>query len=249
MRNMILLNLNLIPEPASFMHFTTNTFPTLESQSLHLWLFSMTEWLQHSEQLLNPEEKTRAQRFYFERHRRRFATARTCVREILGTYLKQLPQEIAFTYEKHGKPALINNGNIHFNVSHTGDLGILAVSTHPVGVDMEQYSGRPYAGIAKQLFSEQEQSTLKMMPQATQAAFFFRIWALKEAFIKANGLGLSYPLQQITMPLAGTEPVLLEDSLHHQTWKIAHFMPYAAVSAAFCCHPSITEVSLQTWPS
>jgi len=231
------------------MHFTTTTSPTLESQSLHLWLFSMTNWLEHSEQLLNPEEKARAQRFYFERHRRRFSTARTFVREILGAYLKQSPQEITFTYEKNGKPVLINNENIHFNVSHTGDLGILAVSTQPVGVDMEQYSGRPYAGIAKQLFSEQEQNTLKMMHQAAQATFFFRIWAQKEAFIKANGLGLSYPLQQITMPLAGTEPVLLEDPLHQHTWKIAHFMPYVAVSAAFCCHPSITEVSLLTWPS
>jgi 4'-phosphopantetheinyl transferase len=229
------------------MHLTTTQPTVLENNSLHIWLFSLHAWLSHSQQFLEAEEQQRAERFYFERHQRRFSTARTRVREILGLYLDQQPETLVFTYGKQGKPAVINDRNLHFNVSHTGDSGILAISSSPIGVDMEQYSGRPYSGIARQLFSEQEQQFLAALPPLAQPAFFFRIWALKEAFIKANGLGLSYPLQAITMPLQGTEPVLLEDHLHEKTWKILHFMPSIAFSAAFCCDPAINTFSLQTW--
>lgn len=229
------------------MNFHPISPTSLDATSLHLWLFSLADWMPHSKLLLNEAEIQRAERFYFERHQRRFATARTRVREILGCYLDEAPENIIFTYEKHGKPCVINNRNLHFNVSHTGDWGILAVSLSPVGVDIEQYSGRSFIGIGENLFSETEQQALITQTPATQAALFFRIWALKEAFIKANGCGLSYPLQQITVPLYAQEPILLEDALHQQTWKIQHFMPLIAVSAAFCCDPAISNISLHTW--
>ena len=66
-----------------------------------------------------------------------------------------------------------------------------------MGVDIEQYSARPYEGIAKSLFSEQEFNEFKKVPPALKPAVFFHVWSQKEAFIKACGLGLILSNQRI----------------------------------------------------
>lgn len=215
----------------------------LNESRIDLWQFSLEADFSAASTILNDEEKARAARFYFERHRRRFATARAMTRIILSRYLNASPDRLEFTYGFHGKPEITNSQRLQFNISHSGDLALLAVGkNYPLGVDIEFFSSRPYEGIANNLFSEQEINDLKKAPATLKPALFFHIWAQKEAFIKASGLGLSYPTKSFNVPTVIPTKQLVDDPLHNLTWQLRSFMPKVGCSGALCYHPSIREI-------
>lgn len=215
----------------------------LNEARIDLWQFSLEHELHIAYQLLNADEKARADRFYFSKHKKRFTIARATLRIILARYLNSAPEQLEFLYGSHGKPSVVNSQKLEFNLSHSGAWGLLAVGkVHPVGVDIEQFSARPYEGIAKSIFSESELKGLQKAPKFLKPALFFHIWAQKEAFIKASGLGLSYPTQEFHVPTSIPTKQLIDDPLHNMTWQMRSFMPQVAYSAAVCHHPKIREV-------
>ncbi|RUR20212.1 4'-phosphopantetheinyl transferase superfamily protein [Legionella sp. km535] len=215
----------------------------LNESRIDLWQFSLEHELHVADQLLNADERARADRFYFSRHKRRFSTARATLRIILSRYLNTAPERLEFTYGPHGKPAVVNSQKLQFNISHTGDLALLAVGKgYAMGVDIEKYSARPYQGIAKNLFSEQEYIEFRKAPDSMKPALFFHVWAQKEAFIKASGLGLSYPTKEFHVPTTMPTKQLVDDPLHNLTWHLRTFMPQVACSGALCHHPTIREI-------
>jgi 4'-phosphopantetheinyl transferase len=215
----------------------------LNEARIDLWQFSLAQEFNNAYELLNSAEKARADRFYFSKHKRRFANARATVRLILSHYLNTPAERLEFTYTDHGKPGVENAAKLQFNISHTGDLALLAVGKcFPIGVDIEKYSARPYEGIAKMLFSEQEYDEFLRVPLALKPAVFFHVWAQKEAFIKACGLGLSYPTKKFTVPIYMPTKQLVNDPLHHMTWQLRSFMPQVACSGALCYHPTVREI-------
>ena len=184
----------------------------------------------------------RANRFHFARHQRRFTAARAGLRLILARYLQQSPTELTFTYNKHGKPELLNT-SLQFNLSHSGDSALLAVGNHfPLGIDLEFFSERPYEGIGNHLFSTRENQALRQVAPHLKPLVFFHIWAQKEAFIKATGLGLAYPTQQFDVAIFPGEEEPIADILHEKTWQMISFMPEVACSAALCCHPLVNDM-------
>lgn len=214
----------------------------LDPNRIDIWQFPLIGLPDTASSLLNEAEQARANRFYFPRHQRRFTIARAMLRLILGAYLGESPLSIMFSYNHHGKPKLSSAHGIEFNLSHSQDLALLAVGQyHPLGIDVEFFSARPWLGIAKDLFSKTEYSVLSQLPAYIQPAAFFNIWSQKEAFIKACGLGLSYPTQQFDVPVLATEPMVVADNLHQLSWRLISFMPEIACSAALCCHPDVTE--------
>jgi 4'-phosphopantetheinyl transferase len=215
----------------------------LNDSRIDLWQFSLEQELNIAYQLLNADERARSDRFYFSRHKRRFTTARAILRIILARYLNTSPDRLEFTYNAHGKPAVNNSQKLQFNISHTGDLALLAVGKgYPMGVDIEQYSARPYEGIAKNLFSELEFEEFRKVPAALKPAVFFHVWSQKEAFIKACGLGLSYPTKDFNVPITIPTKQLVDDPLHNMTWLLRSFMPTIACSGALCYHPTVREI-------
>ncbi len=226
-----------------------NALSTVDDCALHaervdIWQFSLQHLPSWANGLLNPEEQQRAKRYHFSKHQRRFTTARATLRIILSKYLKQIPQNLSFAHNKHGKPSLVNNTEkLHFNLSHSQENALLAVGKeNELGIDLEYFSKRSYLGIADHVFSAAEIHALTQLPEESQALSFFTIWAQKEAFIKAVGMGLAYPLKQLTVPaLPGTDYEII-DSLTQKTWRLISLMPKAACSAALCIHPSVTEI-------
>lgn len=215
----------------------------LNESRIDLWQFSLKHELNNAEQLLNADERARANRFYFSQHKRRYSTARATMRIILSRYLNSSPERLEFTYKPQGKPELVNTQKLQFNISHSGDLALLAVGKrYPIGVDIEYYSARPYEGIAKNLFSEQELSEYMKVPTALKPAIFFHIWAQKEAFIKACGLGLYYPTKEFTVPTSIPTKQLVDDPLHNTTWQLRSFMPEIGCSGAVCFNPAVREI-------
>lgn len=214
----------------------------LEETRIDIWQYPLHTTFNEARFLLNKEEIDRAERFYFERHQRRFTVARATLKIILARYLLIQPQEINFTYTEHGKPELRNDSALQFNISHSGEMALLAIGQrYPLGIDVEFFSDRPFEGIAKNLFSPQEILVLQQADLKMKPLVFFHIWAQKEALIKACGLGLTYPTQKFDVSVFQNKKEVI-DYLHEKKWQMRYFMPQMACSAALCSDPLIDKI-------
>jgi len=129
---------------------------------------------------LTGAELERASRFHFEADRWHWSRAHSALRMILSRYTGTGPLDLEFQIGEHGKPALENPDAPHFNLSHSGDWALVAVSTHaPVGVDVERI--RENVDIAALLRRLRETD----LPENRDACF--RRWAHREARSKAHG--------------------------------------------------------------
>jgi 4'-phosphopantetheinyl transferase len=158
--------------------------------------------------VLSQDELARATRLRFEHLRRSFIVAHGTQRVLLSRYLKVAPAEIQFTYSAKGKPNISGTSNIRFNLSHSGDFVLLAVTLNcDVGVDLEQMRPLPdLANIADRYFSREETSELMSLPPEQHERAFFACWTRKEAYIKAVGEGLSTPLDSFHVTLLPDAP-------------------------------------------
>jgi 4'-phosphopantetheinyl transferase len=149
---------------------------------------------------LTADEQADAARYHFDDDRRRFAVGRSLVRELVGSYLGIPPGEVALTRTPFGKPQLAaSTPRVHFNVSHSGDLVVAAFAAEAVGVDIERIrASLDLDAMADVCFSGPERAVIFGRPDG-QAERFFRFWACKEAWIKADGRGLSLPLTDFTI--------------------------------------------------
>lgn len=137
-------------------------------------------------------ERRRGARYRFPAHRRRFLAARAGLRAILALYLDIDPASIALAAGPSGKPRLADGHGIEFNLAHSGDVALVAVTSgRPVGVDVERMRrGIPYERLAERFFAPSEVTALRSLPAPIRSAGFFACWTRKEAWLKASGHGL-----------------------------------------------------------
>jgi len=151
--------------------------------------------------LLSLDERNRAARFVFDRHRNDFVTARGRLRMLLADYLGAAPADVQFAYGAHGKPTLLDPSPLRFNVSHTDGMAIFAFSLdREVGVDVERI--RPdldIFGVARTVFPAEHIDVLRQLPPAERAKHFYRLWASLEAAVKTTGAGLSSDTRQLDL--------------------------------------------------
>lgn len=162
--------------------------------------------------LLSADEIARADRFRDSRHTLKFVACRGSLRLILAERLGQSPQEIRFDYGSKGKPRL-PNGGIEFNVSHSGDLAIVATCANgEVGVDVERYRDHlEDRKLAQRFFSQAELEDLDSLSGSRWREGFYTCWTRKEAYMKAVGDGFSIPLSSFRVSvLPDASPKLLE---------------------------------------
>lgn len=162
--------------------------------------------------VLSADERERADRFRFEDDRRRYIVGRGVLRVLLGRCTGIEPQRLAFGYGAHGKPALAEPGGplpLEFNVSHSGRWVLIGVTRGRVlGVDLERI--RPVAdleAIAARHFTAAEAARILSLHGERRTAAFFACWTRKEACVKAEGAGLSKPLDRFEVS------VLPEDTI------------------------------------
>jgi 4'-phosphopantetheinyl transferase len=164
--------------------------------------------------ILSDDEKWRAERFRFPKHRKRFEAAHVALRLILSRYLQCDPVIVSFERGTHGKPRIAGvPTDIYFNISHSEDMAVFAVSRGAdVGVDIEcGCNCRPdIVEIAERFFSHEELSILLSAPMAERHRVFFRCWTRKEALLKACGRGLGVPLASCNVDPWSESPC------HHQ---------------------------------
>ena len=134
------------------------------------------------------------------------------LRRILADYTGDRAEALRFSYSPYGKPRLADRQGIQFNVSHSENRMLVAVSADiAVGVDIEVLSSKHADElVAERFFSAQEVHDLRSLPPSEWSRSFLTCWTRKEAFIKARGEGLSLPLQDFDVTLApGVSPALL----------------------------------------
>jgi 4'-phosphopantetheinyl transferase len=191
--------------------------------------------------LLSADERERAGRFHFERDRNRYIVGRGRLRQLLGQYLDLPPQKITFAYTDHGKPYLPpqpDQPDLRFNISHSQQFALLAFAWgRRLGVDVEVI--RPLtdmADLVRRFFAPAEIAAWEAVPPERQAEAFFCGWTRKEAFIKAIGEGLSYPLGRFVVSLHPNQPAQLlaiqGDPTAAQKWEMASLRPFPQTVAA-----------------
>lgn len=160
---------------------------------------------------LSADETQRVARFHFPADRDRFIIAHACLRRVLAHYLHCEPDQLSFSTGEYGKPILLSDKYIDFNLSHSGDYALIAVTRgRKVGVDVERFrQSVSHEGIARRYFSQREISELMALPPEERRVAFFNGWARKEAYIKAHGLGLSLPLDSFDVSLSPNEAAIL----------------------------------------
>ena len=173
------------------------TFSHLENQ-VDIWKMSVQDNSNLiPENTLSNDEILKASRFLHSKDRASFILRRTALRTLLSRYTGIPASEIEFIAGKNKKPELKSElNNIRFNVSHSGDLILIAISASEVGVDIERIeTGFNYSEILKHSFSEQEINQIEHAYDSR--GHFFRLWTRKEALTKASSKGLDDDLKGI----------------------------------------------------
>lgn len=156
--------------------------------------------------LLAPDEHARAARFRYARDRRRFVVRRGLAREWLAEAAGGDPAGLRFATSDHGKPCL--PGGPHFSLSHSGETMMLAIGDAELGCDVEAIDDTlDWRPLARTFFAPAETAALTALAPAAARPAFFACWSLKEAFVKALGRGLSYPLDAFTVTITGAPAI------------------------------------------
>jgi 4'-phosphopantetheinyl transferase len=144
--------------------------------------------------------------------------------------------EIIFSQNEFGKPLLANNRNLHFNISHSGNLIGCALSDYPIGIDVEKCTDTFDPALAERYFTRPEIAFIHSLNKGREAGFYC-IWTLKESYIKAIGKGLSFPLHSFSVVTNGK----MEVSPLHSNQEFMKLRSYRICEdyvAAVCYHPS-----------
>jgi len=210
--------------------------PELGAGEIHVWHFRLVvpEGLEPGwRTVLSSTERERADKFAFPYLRERYIAAHAIMRRLLGGYLGLDPASLVFEIAERGKPSLPGKP-LHFNLSHTNDHGLLAVTrAGEVGVDIESIDRKlDRTGIAERFFSRAEADELASLPADLQAEAFCNLWTRKEAWLKATGVGISEGLTKIEFNCRPGEPARLlrvnGDELEAASWFIQSLHPPGA---------------------
>ncbi len=187
--------------------------------------------------ILNDVEEKRASKFHFEKDRIVSIVSRGVLKLILARYLSTDAGGIIISNDMNGKPFVdsCGHGDVSFNLSHSGDFVLYAVTPGiDVGIDIQEMREiDSMDDIVERYFSKHEVSVFNSLPDNLKKKAFYNCWSRKEAYIKALGLGLSYPLDSFSVSIApGSGAELLADINNDVSeWSLSD-IPMAAGYAA-----------------
>jgi 4'-phosphopantetheinyl transferase len=204
----------------------------LPEDECHVWAVPVEEALGEGADRyfgwLTTEEVERIKRYHFERHRREHLATRILARSALSRYTGVAPQRWLFGAGSHGKPHVVSPpASLAFNLANTDGLVVCAVaSSGDVGVDVEHSAARgDPLDLAEAAFSPDEVAALRATAPEDRRTRFITYWTLKEAYVKARGLGLALPTARFTVRLEGTSGASLrfdpELADRPERWQLA----------------------------
>jgi 4'-phosphopantetheinyl transferase len=186
------------------------------------------------EAMLPGEELAQAARLATPAHRARFIVARGVRRALLARYLHSSPHELRFDFGPFGRPTVRGDTGrplLRFNQSRSAHLALIAVTAaHDVGIDIEQINlDLADRDVARRCFARNESRDLLKLPHHLWPQGFFGCWTRKEAYLKATGQGLSYPLRGFEVTTSpGSEAALVahsENPSEVDRWRMHTYWP------------------------
>jgi 4'-phosphopantetheinyl transferase len=235
------LNSNFRPYEISLLNSRFSPYEIIHR--IHIWTISIgnSAATVRLEQVLDESENARAQRFAFSSLRDRFIEVRGALRCLLALYLDTNPSTIRLEYGPNGKPSVESGSNIEFNVSHSKDLAVVAITTNcRVGVDIEYMCElSELEQIASSFFRPEEFAAIASSPPAERRSAFFRSWTRKEAYVKALGAGFSTPVEGLPVTASESPAHSLHAGLEgaaNESWVLEdlNLAPDYAVALAYC---------------
>ncbi len=204
---------------------------------IHVWIAgeseSDPEVLDACLAVLSADERRRHRRFLVEGARRQYLVGRWLVRTVLSRYAEVAPRDWVFSSVAHGRPEVASDHRatrLRFNLSHTtGLVACVVCLDFDCGVDVELLERDvSIRKLAERYFSAEEAAALEKTAGADLRRRFFTFWTLKEAYLKARGLGISVPLRHASFQVEGHRvSVRLEPELEDRAadWQFALFRP------------------------
>ncbi len=173
---------------------------------------------------LDAEEICRYRRFLKEEDRLRFAGGRIFTKLIVAAYLGIKAEYIAINALKNAKPVIMGETGLEYNISHSGDMILLAFSASAeVGVDIEKTDPHiDAASLCTVLHPKEKEAVLRCGTDE-----FYRIWTNKEAYVKAVGKGFSISPESFFVHENGTVSGT-------EGYKVQRIDRYDGYSAALC---------------
>lgn len=235
------------------------TSPTLAKEDVHVWCGSLDQPapdVHRFGHVLSSAEQTRAGRFHFERHRRRYIISQGQLRIILGRYLGIPPGDVQFRQGPRGKPELAETpgaGPLRFNMSHSNELALFAVARgRSVGIDIESLRPMPDAErIVGRYFAEREIEDFQNLAPSERLEGFFNCWTRKEAYLKATGEGLYLPLAGFAVTLAPGVPAHLlhveGGAQEAERWSMQELCPAPGYVAAIAVEGGWRNLECWQW--
>lgn len=223
-------------------------FPLLKNNQIHIWrtiLERDKEKLSELLNLLNSQEKERADKFMVEHAKNNFIIARGSLRQLLAKYLQTTPQSLVFQQNKYGKLFLntsMQQSSIQFNISHSRNFALFIFTlNHPVGIDIEYIrndSGFELVNTAQRFFSTTESAIIANLPSKQQLSAFFNCWSRKEAVIKAIGDGVFFGLDKFSVEISNKKEGRLQlqfanDKFNKKGWSLEALDPAVGYTGAF----------------
>jgi 4'-phosphopantetheinyl transferase len=191
--------------------------------------------------VLSRRERQRADRFAFDRDRRRFIVMRAALRQLLAARVGVRPESLELVHGAHGKPGFAPGStevDLRFNASYCDDLAAFAFSVgRELGIDIEAIrAGADTDDVAASFFSRVEHEAYLGLEPRDRPLGFFQGWTRKEAFIKALGDGLTHPLDHFDVSLDPAKPAAIlrvgNSSGDHCGWLMRSFRPAPGYVAA-----------------
>lgn len=212
---------------------------------------------------LDKTEIARLARFVYEEHRHAFLVSHALTRKMLANSLDCSPQDIRFELTGRNKPVLaapFSANSLHFNLSHTQGLAVVALAAKPLGIDTE-WLGRKTVGpeLALRYFTEMEQADILRQPESQQQHRFLTYWTLKEAFLKAQSWGIVDSLNGFEFELSPANqrlPDRIRLRIRHANltpthpWRFHHWQvtPEHLVSLAVSARLSpVNKIAISAW--
>ena len=210
-------------------------FATLQTASVEIALFDLDltpEELAAHQAWLDADERHRAAAYKADRDRNRFVARRGQLRAWLAQQVGADPGRLRLAADTNGKPFLPDHPDVHFNLSQSRDRALAAISLGaPLGCDIEwRNPDLASREVAARFFAPGECAELDGLPERQWIEGFFNCWTRKEAYVKALGLGLSYPLHAFRVSVAPGEAARLIDA--QPGWSLTSFEPAPGYQAA-----------------
>ena len=163
--------------------------------------------------IVSEKRRLSASRFIFQKDKERCLLAEALLRYALINDYGMKDERILFDYSIYGKPSLVSS-NLQFNLSHSGKWVVCAVGDSKLGVDVEVVRSLQYQDIYKS-FSLYERNYLESLSSQCKQSSFFKLWTLKESFVKFIGTGINYPFSNFSIDVSSLE--LLKDPLQDKS--------------------------------